>query len=412
MPRAIVIVLDSFGVGGAPDAGAYGDTGSDTFGHIATACADGRGDMASLRTGLLHLPNLDALGLGAAGLAATGKLAPGFSANPARGIAGAAIEISKGKDTPSGHWEIAGCPVPFDWGYFPNDSPAFPQAMLEAIMKEAGLPGTLANVHASGTAVIDDFGAESLATGKPIFYTSVDSVLQIAAHEEAFGLQRLYDLCTIVRRHVDPLMIGRVIARPFLGGAKTGFKRTPNRKDYAIPPPDGNILDRCASAGRAIVTIGKMGDIFAHRNTGEERKGKSNNGHMTMAIDALGRLPDGGFVFVNLVDFDTEYGHRRDVPGYAACLEAFDRRLPEIEAALKPGDLLIITADHGNDPTWRGTDHTRECVPVLLSGPGLKPGLAGLRRSFADIGATVAKWLGLPPLPHGEAISYTNGPHE
>jgi phosphopentomutase len=406
MPRALMIVLDSFGIGGAPDAATYGDKGSDTFGHIAKACAKGLGDRLGLRSGKLNLPNLDALGLGAAGLAATGTLAPGFSAKPTRGIAAAAIETSRGKDTPSGHWELSGCPVPFEWGYFPTTPPVFPPALLSAIAAEASLPGTLANTHASGTAVIDDFGAESVASGKPIFYTSVDSVLQIAAHEEAFGLERLYALCRIVRRHVDPLMIGRVIARPFTGTASTGFKRTPNRKDYAIPPPAGNILDLCADTGRTVVTIGKIGDIFAHRNTGTERKGKSNDDHIALTIDTMRTLADGGFAFINLVDFDTEYGHRRDVPGYAACLEAFDRRLAEIEATLQPGDMMIITADHGNDPTWRGTDHTRECVPLLLSGPGIRPGIAGLRKTFADAGATIARHLRLPPTPAGIPIDY------
>jgi phosphopentomutase len=405
MPRAVLIVLDSFGVGGAPDAAVYGDAGSDTFGHIVKACAEGRGERAGLRSGPLKLPNLDALGLGAAGMAASGRLAPGFSATPTRGIGAAAIETSKGKDTPSGHWEIAGCPVPFEWGYFPQTIPAFPPALTAAIIREGQVPGILGDRHAPGTGVIEEFGEESLRTGKPILYTSVDSVLQIAAHEERFGLERLYDLCGIVRKLVDPLMIGRVIARPFLGATRADFKRTPNRKDFAIPPPDGNILDLCARAGRAVVTIGKIGDIFAHRNTGKERKGTSNDAHVSLALDSLRMLPDGGFLFVNLVDFDTEYGHRRDVPGYAACLEAFDWRLPEIESALRPGDLLIITADHGNDPTWRGTDHTRECVPVLLAGPGVTPGVAGLRPTFADIGASVARHLGLPATPVGAAIS-------
>jgi phosphopentomutase len=404
VPRAIIIVLDSFGVGGAPDAAAYGDEGSDTFGHIAGACAAGRGDRAGVRAGPLRLPNLDALGLGAAGFAATGKLAPGFSATPTRGLAGAAIETSKGKDTPSGHWEIAGAPAPFAWGYFPETIPSLPPELTAAIIREGKLPGILGDRHASGTAVIEDFGEESLRTGKPVLYTSVDSVLQIAAHEEAFGLERLYDLCRICRRLVDPLMIGRVIARPFLGRTRADFKRTPNRKDFAMPPPEGGILDRCAAAGREIVTVGKIGDIFAHRNTGAERKGGSNDAHATLAIDSLKTLADGGFLFVNLVDFDTEYGHRRDVPGYAACLEAFDRRLPEIEAALKPGDMLVITADHGNDPTWRGTDHTRECVPVMIGGPGRSAGTAGLRRSFADIGATAARHLGLPATRAGAPI--------
>jgi phosphopentomutase len=404
MPRAILIVLDSFGVGGAPDAAAYGDDGSNTFGHIAAACAEGRGDRAGLRAGALRLPNLDAVGLGAAGLAATGNLAPGFSAAPKRGVGAAAIETSKGKDTPSGHWEIAGTPVPFAWGYFPDTVPSFPAELTAAIIREGGLPGILGDRHASGTQIIEELGEESVRSGRPILYTSVDSVLQVAAHEQAFGLDRLYDLCRTCRRLVDPLMIGRVIARPFLGSTRADFLRTPNRKDFAIPPPDRNILDLCAKAGREIVTVGKIGDIFAHRNTGRERKGKSNDEHVTLAIDSLQALPDGGFIFVNLVDFDTEYGHRRDVPGYAACLEAFDRRLPEIEAALKPNDLLVVTADHGNDPTWRGTDHTRECVPVLLTGPRVATGDGGLRESFADIGATLAKHLALPPTPRGRAI--------
>jgi phosphopentomutase len=404
MPRAIIIVLDSFGIGGAPDAAAYGDAGSDTFGHIAEACASGRGDRDGLRHGPLLLPHLDALGLGAAGLAATGRLAPGFSAQPTLGRGAAAVEVSRGKDTPSGHWEIAGTPVPFAWGYFPNTRPCFPPELTAAIIREGELPGILGDCHASGTQVIEDFGEESLRTGKPILYTSVDSVLQIAAHEEAFGLERLFALCKTCRTLVDPLMIGRVIARPFLGRTKADFKRTPNRKDFAIPPPGGNILDLCAAAGRTVVTVGKIGDIFAHRHTGTERKGTSNDTHVSLAIDSLGTLPDGGFLFVNLVDFDTEYGHRRDVPGYAACLEAFDRRLPDIMAQLGPDDLIIVTADHGNDPTWPGTDHTRECVPVLIGGASVRPGVAGLRASFADIGATVARHLGLPPTPQGAPI--------
>ena len=402
MPRAMIVVLDSFGIGGAPDADTYGDKGSDTFGHIVFACLTGRGDMVGLRKGSLVLPNLNAIGLGAAGLAATGVLAAGFTAIPTRGIATAGIETSNGKDTPSGHWEMAGNPVPFAWGYFPNTVPCFPADLTAAFIKGGQLPGILGNCHAAGVTVIEEFGEESLKTGKPIFYTSVDSCLQIAAHEEHFGLQRLYDLCKTCRVLVDPLMIGRVIARPFLGATKADFKRTPNRKDFAIPPPPGNILDCCAEAGREIITIGKIGDIFAHRNTGLELKGKSNNEHISMAIDAFGRLSDGGFVFVNLVDFDTEYGHRRDVPGYASALEAFDLRLPDIEAVLTPGDMLIVTADHGNDPTWHGTDHTRECVPILITGPDFHARSAGRRSTFADIGATIAKHLGVAKTPFGQ----------
>jgi phosphopentomutase len=404
MPRAVVLVLDSFGIGGAPDAADYGDAGADTFGHIAGACAAGRGDRAGLRAGPLLLPNLDALGLGAAHLAATGRLAPGFSATPARGLAAAGTERSMGKDTPSGHWEIAGCPVPFRWGYFPETVPAFPADLTAAIIREAGLPGILGDCHASGTEIIERLGEESVRTGRPILYTSADSVLQIAAHEEAFGLERLYALCRIVRRLVDPLVIGRVIARPFVGATAATFVRTANRKDLAIPPPAGTMLDRAAAAGRTVVSVGKIGDIFAHRNVGTIRKGTSNAEHLAMTVDALATLADGGLVFANLVDLDTEYGHRRDVPGYAAGLEAFDAGVPALLAALGPGDLLVITADHGNDPTWPGTDHTRERVPILLAGDGVVPGVAGLRDSFADIAATVCAHLGLAAPTAGKPI--------
>jgi phosphopentomutase len=312
------------------------------------------------------------------------------------GAWGYGVETSRGKDTPSGHWEIVGVPVDFDWGYFPDTQPSFPRELTDAIVREAGLPGILGDKHASGTAIIDEFGAEHLRTGRPILYTSVDSVLQIAAHEEAFGLERLYDLCRIARGLCDPYNIGRVIARPFVGTAEAGFKRTGNRKDFATPPPADTLLDILERAGRTVVTVGKIGDIFAHRATGREVKPHGNEACLTAALDALRTLPDGGFVFVNLVDFDTEFGHRRDIPGYAACLEAFDRRVPEIVAALKPGDIAIVTADHGNDPSWRGTDHTREHVPILTFGPGIAPGPLGARTSFADIGATVAAHLDVP----------------
>lgn len=396
MARAILIVLDSVGCGGAEDAASYGDEGADTLGHIAEACAGGRGDRAGLRQGPLDLPNLVRLGLSHACEASTGRPLAGI-ARPARpeGQFGYGVEISQGKDTPSGHWEIAGCPVPFKWGYFTALENSFPPDLVAAIIREGGLPGILGNQHASGTAIIDVLGAEHIRTGKPICYTSVDSVLQIAAHEEHFGLEWLYELCRKTRLLVDPLRIGRVIARPFIGSAETGFTRTGNRKDFAIPPPDETILDRLVAQGRAVITVGKIGDIFAHRATGEEIKPFGNKAMFEAAVEAFEQLPDGGFCFVNLVDFDTEYGHRRDVPGYAAALEAFDAMLPRLEAILKPSDLAIITADHGNDPTWHGTDHTREHVPILAFGPGVAPGAIGRRESFADIAATLGHWLGL-----------------
>jgi phosphopentomutase len=403
MTRALLIVLDSVGCGGAEDAETYGDAGADTLGHIAEACALGRGNRDGLRRGPLAVPHLDALGLGQAMQASTGRRPPGLMLGEPRGQFGFGVETSRGKDTPSGHWEIAGTPVDFDWGYFPETIPAFPKSLTDSLIAEGKLPGVLANKHASGTVVIEDHGEEHLRTGKPICYTSADSVLQIAAHEEAFGLERLYDLCRIARKLCDPLSIGRVIARPFVGNTAKDFVRTPNRKDFAVPPPDGNLLQRAAKAGRAVVSIGKIGDIFAHRDTGTEIKGKSNDGNIDLLLQALKDTPEGGLIFVNLVDFDTEWGHRRDVPGFAACLEAFDRRLPEIEAAMRASDYCLITADHGNDPTFRGFDHTREHVPILAFGAGAPAGPIGARKSLADIAETIAQKLGLPKGPHGVA---------
>ncbi len=403
MTRAVLIVLDSVGCGGAEDARAYGDEGADTLGHIAEACARGLGDREGLRRGPLKLPHLAALGLGHAMRASTGRAAPGFALVQPRGQWGYGVETSRGKDTPSGHWELAGTPVDFDWGYFPETIPAFPEALTSALIAEGKLQGILANRHASGTAVIEEFGEEHLRTGKPICYTSADSVLQIAAHEEAFGLEQLYELCRIARRLCDPINIGRVIARPFVGRSAKDFVRTAHRKDFAVPPPDGNLLQRAAREGGAIVSIGKIGDIFAHRDTGAERKGKSNDGNVDLLLEALKTTPDGGLILVNLVDFDTEWGHRRDVPGYAACLEAFDQRLAEIEAAMRPHDYCVITADHGNDPTFRGFDHTREHVPILAFGAGSAGSPIGARSSLADVAETIAVKLGLPKGPHGAA---------
>lgn len=397
MPRAAVLVLDSVGVGGAPDADSYGDAGADTVGHIAESCARGAGDREGLRSGPLYVPNLARLGLGGACQSATGRVPPGLEGDPAGACYGSAIETSRGKDTPSGHWELAGAPVTFDWGYFPNTRPSFPPELVQAICKEAGLPGIIGDCHASGTAIIEELGEEHLKTGKPICYTSVDSVFQIAAHEEAFGLQRLYDLCAIVRRLVDPLRIGRVIARPFVGTSAENFQRTPNRRDFAVPPPSPTILDRATTAGRDVVSIGKIADIFAHSGTGRVLKGAGNMAMFDRTLEGFSSLGDGGLLFANFVDFDTEYGHRRDVPGYAAALEAFDARLPELFALLRPDDLIIITADHGCDPTWIGTDHTREQVPVLAFCRSRRPGPIGRRETYADVGATVAQHLGLVP---------------
>ena len=396
MGRAILMVLDSVGIGGADDAAAFGDAGADTLGHIREAAQLGSADRDGLRRGPLHLPHLDALGLARARGDEHGPMP--------QGLWGSAAEISTGKDTPSGHWEIAGVPVPFEWGYFPRTVPAFPPSLIQQIVDDSGIPGILGDRHASGTEIITALGEESIATGTPIFYTSSDSVIQIAAHEAHFGLDRLYALCEVVRKHVDPLNIGRVIARPFVGESAGEFRRTANRRDYAVPPPEPTLLDRLVEAGRRVIAIGKIGDIFAHRGITDVRKGDGNMALLEAMLSALDDAADGDLIFANFVDFDMLHGHRRDVAGYAAALEAFDSRLPELQAKLTPGDLAIITADHGCDPTYPGSDHTRENVPVLAFGPDIAPGSIGRRTTFADIGESVAAHLGLPPGKHGTSF--------
>lgn len=403
MPRAFLLVLDGLGVGGAPDAARFGDVGADTFGHIAAGCAAGRGDGHG-RKGPLAIPNLTALGLGDAHRTASGMAPAGMAlTSAARGLFGSAAEISSGKDTPSGHWEMAGVPVRFEWGYFTDRENSFPPALLEALIARGKLPGVLGNKHASGTVIIDELGAEHCATEKPIVYTSANSVFQIAAHETYFGLERLYDLCHIARELVDEYKIGRVIARPFIGEPGS-FKRTGNRHDYAVPPPAPTLLDRLAGAGRAVIGIGKIDDIFAHQGVTQVVRADGNADLFDKTLAAAGTAPDGALVFTNFVDFDMLWGHRRDIPGYAAALEYFDRCLPELERALRPGDFVVLTADHGNDPSWAGSDHTREQVPVVGFGPGIPGGAIGVRQGFADIGQTLARHLGIAPLAEGSAF--------
>lgn len=405
MARAFLFVLDSFGVGGAPDAEAYGDLGADTLGHIAEHCAAGLADRSDLRKGPLALPHMQSLGLAEAALAASGSIPAGWEpATRPRGLYGAASEISHGKDTPSGHWEIAGQPVMFDWGYFPDEGAAFSEDLVAAIVSECELPGILGNCHASGTQIIASLGAEHMRTGKPICYTSSDSVFQIAAHEESFGLERLLELCRIVRRLVDPLNIGRVIARPFVGNPEAGFDRTGNRRDFSVPPPGPTLLDHVSANGNRVFAVGKISDIFAHQGVTDLRKASGNAALFEATLKAAQEAGDGDLVFTNFVDFDMLYGHRRDVAGYAAALEALDAELPRFAKLVKPGDLVLMTADHGCDPTWRGTDHTRERVPILGFGPGIAARNVGVRSSFSDIGATLAAHLGLPPLANGSSF--------
>ena len=404
MPRAILCVLDSFGIGGAKDAEKFGDNGADTFGHIAEACALGNADLEGVRSGPLSLPNMDRLGLSKAAALSTGK-APfnlGFDGEP-EGLWGCAAEVSNGKDTPSGHWEITGVPVTFDWGYFPQTDPTFPDELIAAVLEASDIPGVLGNRHASGTIIIAELGEDHISTGKPIFYTSADSVIQIAAHEEYFGLERLYKLCETVRDIADPYNIGRVIARPFVGTQKTGFLRTARRRDYSVLPPEPTLLDRMAAIERQVIGVGKISDIFAHQGVTEVLKGSGNDELFDKTLEAMGLARDGDLVFANFIDFDSLYGHRRDVAGYAAALEHFDRRLPEVLSRLQDGDLLLMTADHGCDPTWHGTDHTRENVPII----GVNSSSArsiGYRQTYADIGESIADHLGLAPGRHGTSF--------
>ncbi len=396
MPRAFLVVMDSAGIGGAPDAGEFfngdlPDTGANTLGHIAQA-------RAAAGTPL-RLPTLARLGLGHAIRLASGLDAPGLMAEP-QGAWGAATEVSRGKDTPSGHWELAGLPVPWDWTYFPDETPAFPADLSAFVAKAAGTDGILGNCHASGTEIIARLGAEHLRRGWPICYTSADSVFQIAAHEGTFGLDRLIALCRAVAPRLHAMKVGRVIARPFTGTAATGFIRTGNRRDFAIAPPGPVLTNWVQDAGGRVHALGKIGDIFSM--TGIDTLAKGDDaalmGHLSDLVDGA---EDGSLTFANFVEFDSLYGHRRDVAGYAAALERFDTGIAPLIARLRPGDLMVLTADHGNDPTWHGTDHTRERVPVLCAGVG--PGALG-QIAFADVAASIAAHLGVPAQGPGRSF--------
>lgn len=400
MARAFLIVLDSVGIGGARDAanfynGDLPDTGANTLGHIHAACAQGAADQG--RSGPLHMPNLGGLGLFSALDLASGYMAENIMPT---GAWGAANEVSNGKDTPSGHWEMAGVPVPFDWTYFPDRVPAFPPDLVAEICKLAGVDAVLGNKHASGTAILDELGHEHMQSGKPIVYTSADSVVQIAAHEQVFGLARLLELCKSVAPIVHEMRVGRVIARPFVGNENTGFERTANRHDYAMLPPRPTLCDWVFDAGHHVYAVGKIGDIFAQRGISEVRRGK-DTALMEHLVDLVSQAKDNSLTFANFVEFDSKFGHRRDVAGYAAALEWFDSQVPRILAHARPDDLIIFTADHGNDPTWPGTDHTRERVPVLAHGLGAR---ALGQVAFSDIGASVAAHLGLPEQGAGRSF--------
>ena len=399
MSRAIVLVLDSLVIGEAEDAESFGDCGADTLGHVATA-RSGQGG--------LRIPHLARLGLVHAHKSSTGAVAPGLRLpEHIDGSWGFAKEQSTGKDTPSGHWEIAGAPVRFDFGYFRETENTFPESLLAELVQRAELPGVLGNCHASGTEIIARLGPEHVRTGKPIVYTSADSVFQVAAHEDSFGLQRLYEVCTIARELLMSYNIGRVIARPFVGDASSGFSRTGHRRDLSLKPPAPTVLDKVVESGGEVLAVGKIADIYAHCGISKEIKANGNMALFDATLAAMDEAGDHSLVMTNFVDFDMLYGHRRDPEGYAGALESFDQRLPELLGRLRADDLLILTADHGCDPTFAGTDHTREHVPVLAKGAGLKPGSIGERSSFADIGQTVAAHLKLAPLADGQSFLHS-----
>jgi phosphopentomutase len=372
--RIILIVLDGAGIGAMPDAPEWGDAGSDTFGHI-------------LESRLVRLPNLQRYGLG--------NVRPLENVPPLAhpdGSYGRCALKSNGKDTTTGHWEMAGIILEQAFPTYPN---GFPQPVIDSFIAETGVPGILGNVPASGTEIIIQLGEEHVKTGKPIVYTSGDSVFQIAAHEEVIPLPRLYEICETARRMLDgEHRVGRVIARPFLG--ETGsFYRTENRHDYAVPPPRENLLPALKDENLDVVCIGKIASIYDSVGVTEDLTAKNNQQSIDQTIHALGQSTR-GLIFSNLVDFDMLYGHRRDTEGFARALEHFDSSVPEIEGAMRDDDLMIITADHGNDPSFPGSDHTREFAPLLVYGKSAHHGVnLGTRASLADIGQTIAENFGL-----------------
>lgn len=394
MKRVFIMMLDSFGIGGAKDAAKFGDEGANTLGHIAEHQSP------------LKLPHLESLGLGLAAQQSCGELPKSFQNQPHL-IGGYAFakEISSGKDTTSGHWEIAGVPVLFDWGLFPEKQNSFPQDLLDRIVEKSGIKGYLGNCHSSGTVILDELGEEHMKTGLPIFYTSADSVFQIAAHEETFGLDKLYALCELVRAELEDYNIGRVIARPFVGTKAGEFKRTGNRRDYSVEPPAQTVLQKLIEEKNGtVISVGKIADIYAHTGISKKVKATGLEELFDKTLEEVKSAGENSIVFTNFVNFDADFGHRRDVAGYAKGLEYFDSRLPELFALMQDRDLLFFTADHGCDPTWAGSDHTRENIPVLMYGKQVPTQFLGARETFADIGQTIAGHFGLSPMEYGKSI--------
>ncbi|CAM3724020.1 phosphopentomutase [Rheinheimera salexigens] len=398
MTKAVILVLDSFGIGYSADAEKFNDVGANTFASIATEFFKQKGRQ-------LALPNLTALGLvNAATEASSGQQANVPSATELKGGYGYAQELSSGKDTPSGHWEMAGVPVLFEWGYFHDKTNSFPPELINELCQRTGVSGILGNCHASGTDILVKLGDEHIKTGMPICYTSADSVFQVAAHEEHFGLQKLLDFCLVARELLDKYNIGRVIARPFLGDSAANYARTGNRRDFSVLPPAPTVLDKLTKANGQVISIGKIADIYAHQGITKNIKATGLTALVDTSLEQMAQQPDNSLIFTNLVDFDQNYGHRRDAIGYGEALEYFDTRLAEVMAACDADTMLILTADHGCDPTWPGTEHTREYIPVLVYQPGMHAVNLGKRNSFADIGQTLAEYFNLEPMQYGDSF--------
>jgi len=397
MARAIILVIDSFGIGYSPDAVDFGDVGANTLAHLAQAYFETTGKK-------IALPNLAALGLLKACQHASSQdfLYPG--GEPSNGAYGFMQEISTGKDTPSGHWEMAGVPVLFDWGYFTDKENSFPKSLIDNINQATGFDGMLGNCHASGTEILKKLGQEHIKSGLPICYTSADSVFQIAAHEEHFGLDNLYKYCETVRELLADLNIGRVIARPFIGDSPENFARTGNRRDYSVLPPSPTVLDKVSKAGTHVISVGKIADIFAHQGIDEKTKATGLDALLDASIEHIKTAKDNSLIFTNLVNFDQDFGHRRDAVGYAKELEAFDKRIPEIFQAMSAGDVLFLTADHGCDPTWPGTEHTREYVPIIAYHEQVGSVNICNRKSFADLGQTIAELFNVEAMDYGTSF--------
>ncbi|MCJ8321767.1 MAG: phosphopentomutase [Colwellia sp.] len=397
MARAIILVIDGFGLGHAPDAEAFGDVNANTFANLAYKFQQSKNRP-------LKLPNLSKLGLVRACEQASNRTLCVEPVAPCKGAYGYAAEISTGKDTPSGHWEMAGVPVLFDWTYFTDKKNSFSPELIAQINQVTGYTDLLGNCHASGTNIIADLGEQHIKTGLPICYTSGDSVFQVAAHEQHFGLDKLYKYCEQVREILDPMNIGRVIARPFIGESPADFERTGNRRDYSVLPPGTTVLEKLTQAGGNVISVGKIADIFAHQGISIKTKATGIPALLDTTLAHMETAVDNSIIFTNLVNFDQDFGHRRDPVGFGEALEYLDERLAQFLNQMADDDLLLLTADHGCDPTWPGNDHTREFVPVIAYHNHIDCVNLGQRSTFADIGQTLASLFKLETMSYGKSF--------